>query len=55
MGKMFKNFVKVFVVENEKTQKLIREENEETWKLLNELIFTMKDTSEPSTASQLDI
>ena len=29
MGKIFKDLVKVFVAENEKTQKLIKEENEE--------------------------
>ena len=29
MDKIFKDFVKVFVAENEKTQKLIKEENEE--------------------------
>ena len=46
--------MKVFVPENEKTQKLIREENEETRKLLNELILTIKGTSEQSIASQLD-
>ena len=45
--------MKVFVAENEKTQKLIRQENEETRKLLNELILTIKDTSEQSIASQL--
>ena len=33
---------------------LIREENEETQKLFNEFILTMKDTSEQSIASQLD-
>ena len=52
MYKIFNNFVKVFVVKNEKTQKLIREENEEIWRLLNELILTIKDTSEQSIASQ---
>ena len=46
--------MKVFVPENEKTQKLIREENEETRKLLNELILTIKSTSEQSIASHLD-
>ena len=50
MDKIFKDFVKVFVAENEKTRKLIREESEETWKL----ILTIKDTSEQSIASQLD-
>ena len=30
MDKIFKDFVKVFVAENEKTRKLIREESEET-------------------------
>ena len=54
MDKIFKDFVKVFVAENEKTRKLIREENEETRKLLNELILTIRDTSEQSIASQLD-
>ena len=44
----------VFVAEDEKTRKLIREENEETRKLLNELILTIRDTSERSTGSQLD-
>ena len=52
MDKIFKDFMKVFVAENEKTRKLIREENEETWKLLNELILKIKDTSERSVASQ---
>ena len=46
MDKIFKDLVKVFVAENEKTRKLIREENEETFKLLSELILTIKDTSE---------
>ena len=57
MDKIFKDFVKVFVAENEKTRKLIREVNphsEEIGKLLNELILTIKDTSEQSIASQLD-
>ena len=54
MDKIFKDFVKIFVAENEKTRKLIREENEKTRKLLNELILTVKDTSEQSIASQLD-
>ena len=54
MEKIFKDFVKVFVAENEKTRKLIGEKNEETRKLLNELILTIKDTSEQSVASQLD-
>ena len=35
-------------------RKLIREENEETRKLLNEFILTIKGTSEQSIASQLD-
>ena len=35
-------------------RKLIREENDETRKLLNELILTIRDTSEQSIASQLD-
>ena len=34
---MFKNFVKAFVDENEKTRKLIREENETIRKVPNEL------------------
>lgn len=36
-GKIFKNFVKAFVDENEKTRKLIREENETIRKVPNEL------------------
>ena len=54
MDKIFKDFVKVFVAENGKTRKLIREENEETWTLSNEFILTIRDTSEQSIASQLD-
>ena len=54
MDKIFKDFVKLFVAQNEKTRKLIREENEQTQKLLNELILTIKDTSEKAIASQLD-
>ena len=54
MDKIFKDFVKVFVAENEKMQKLIREENEKTRKLLNEFILTIKDTFEQSIASQVD-
>ena len=54
MDKIFKYFVEAFVAENEKTRKLIREENKETWKLLNELSLTIKDTSEQFIASQLD-
>ena len=54
MDKIFKDFVKIFVAENEKTRKLMREENEKTRKILNELILTVKDTSEQSIASQLD-
>ena len=54
MEKIFKDFVKAFVAENEKTQTLIGEENEETRKLLNELILTIEDTPEQSVASQLD-
>ena len=48
--------MKVFVAENEKTRKRREEneENEETRKLLNELILTIRDTSEQSIASQLD-
>ena len=51
IDKIFKDFVKAFVAEIEKTRKLMREENEETWELLNELILTIKDTSEQSIAS----
>ena len=51
IDKIFKDFVKAFVAEIEKTRKLMREENEETWKHLNELILTIKDTSEQSIAS----
>ena len=41
MDKIFKDFIRVFVAENEKTRKLIREENEETRKLLNKLIVKL--------------
>lgn len=54
MNKIIKDFVKFFVAENGKTRKLIREEHEETRRLLNELILTIKDTSEQYIASQLD-
>ena len=54
-ARSLKTLWKFFVAENEKTRKLIREENEETRQLLNELILTIKDTSEQSIASQLDI
>ena len=50
IDKIFKDFVKAFVAEIEKTRKLMREENEETWKHLNELILTIKDTFEQSIA-----
>ena len=53
MDKIFKDFVKVFVAEDEKMQKLTREENEHTRNLLNELILIIKDISIQSIASPL--
>ena len=54
MDKVYKEFFKVYLTECEKTRELIKQENERTRSLLNELITTIKDTSSQTRISQLE-
>ena len=54
MGKVYKEFLKIYLIRCEKTRELVKQENEQTRNLVKELITTVKDTSSQTTISQLE-